>query len=203
MLSEAGSRPGTSTSAGSIVMRKESSLSGSVRRDTIRVGNRVQHPLSTGNGIPVRLCRRDDFPEDWPPTMMSYHLLVYHLFAHLSVYTWGMLNSPAPKDCSASMASKSIRLCWLSKGSSGMISFSVWVELLELSASTTILGGERFGVAVASSNTSQTPESVGDFDRIWTELCLSRLSPSVDLKGVRGGVWGCIVRTSTGPAMMR
>lgn len=41
----------------------------------MRVGKRVQHPLSTGNGMPVKLCRRDDFPEDWPPTIISYDML--------------------------------------------------------------------------------------------------------------------------------
>lgn len=32
--------------------------------ETMRVGNRVQTPSATGNGISVRLCSSEDFPAD-------------------------------------------------------------------------------------------------------------------------------------------
>jgi hypothetical protein len=37
----------------------------------MRVGQRVQQPLLTGNGMPVKLCKSEDLPDDWPPTMTS------------------------------------------------------------------------------------------------------------------------------------
>jgi hypothetical protein len=39
--------------------------------ETIRVGNRVHNLLPTGNGTSTRLCRREDLPADWSPTITS------------------------------------------------------------------------------------------------------------------------------------
>lgn len=68
--------PETITSGGSMLIRNESLLPGPVRLETMRVGQRVQQPLLTGNGMPVKLCKSEDLPDDWPPTMTSCILSV-------------------------------------------------------------------------------------------------------------------------------
>ena len=59
-------------------MRKESSLSGSVRRDTIRVGNRVQHPLSTFIGFYL-----DQGDEADKALILHSHKVVHKIIAFL------------------------------------------------------------------------------------------------------------------------
>jgi hypothetical protein len=49
-----------------------SEVPGLVLRETIRVAKRVHNLPSTGNGMSVRLCKREDFPADCLPTITSY-----------------------------------------------------------------------------------------------------------------------------------
>lgn len=72
ILLELGSRPAHLNSAGPIEMWNESLVPGAVRRETIRVGKRVQHLISTGNGMPVNVWSKEDFPDDWSPTITSF-----------------------------------------------------------------------------------------------------------------------------------
>lgn len=62
----------TSTSGATMEMLNLLAVLGGVRLDTMRVAKRVQHPVPTGNGMSVRLCKRDDLPVDCPPTMTSF-----------------------------------------------------------------------------------------------------------------------------------
>lgn len=57
--------------AGSIDMWCEFLVPGLVRLDTIRIGNLVQRPLATGNGISVKARSSEDLPHDWLPTITS------------------------------------------------------------------------------------------------------------------------------------
>lgn len=50
-------------------------FSSTVRRKLICVAKRVQRVLATGNWIPVRASRSEDFPLDWSPTTTNYGIM--------------------------------------------------------------------------------------------------------------------------------
>ena len=57
-------RPLSSTPGGSIEMRYLFLEPGSVLLHTIRIGNLVQQPLPTGNGMSVKVFSKEDLPHD-------------------------------------------------------------------------------------------------------------------------------------------